>query len=105
LEEPSTIPTQITIRLQPSYKSLSLLFDSPSSIIQSNISSTYHLKSSLNYNQYSQKISNHSLNLLHAKEMYLSSEEYSSIDEIKQLNLNEIIYTIYSTVDNNNNNQ
>ncbi|CAF1099965.1 unnamed protein product [Rotaria sordida] len=62
LEEPSTIPTQITIRLQPSYKSLSLLFDSPSSIstltssiIQSNISSssTYHLKSSLNYNQYS----------------------------------------------------
>ncbi|CAF2449410.1 unnamed protein product [Rotaria sp. Silwood2] len=80
-----------------------------------------------NNNNSLEEISDHSLNFSYAKEMYLSStssineecdlsilssEEYASIDETKQLNLNEfneIIYTIHSTVDdnknNNNNNQ
>ncbi len=73
-----------------------------------------------NNNNQSDQISIHSLNLLHSVEMYLSSnnslndqidlssiasEQHASITEIKQLSLceiNEIIYAIHSTIDNNN---
>jgi len=81
--------------------------------------SALSIKTDPNNNNLDQ-ISIHSLNLLHAVEMYLtstnslneqndlssiSSEQHASINEIKQLNLceiNEIIYAIHSTSDNNN---
>jgi hypothetical protein len=71
-------------------------------------------------NNHLDQISIHSLNLLHAVEMYLSSnpslneqfdissiasQQYAIINETKQLNLceiNEIIYAIHSAIDNNN---
>ena len=71
-------------------------------------------------NNHLDQISIHSLNLLHAVEMYLSSNpslneqfdississhQYAIMNETKQLNLceiNEIIYAIHSTIDNNN---
>ncbi len=71
-------------------------------------------------NNHIDQISLHSLNLLHAVEMYLSSntslneqfdsssissEQHTTINETKHLSLceiNEIIYAIHSTIDNNN---
>jgi hypothetical protein len=70
-------------------------------------------------NNHLDQISIHSLNLLHSVEMYLSSntslneqydlssissEQHASLNETKQLSLceiNEIIYAIHSTIDNN----
>jgi hypothetical protein len=81
--------------------------------------SALSIKTNPNNNNFDE-ISIHSLNLLHAVEMYLSStnslnekfdlssissEQHASINEMKQLNLceiNEIIYAIHSTSDNNN---
>ncbi|CAF0791519.1 unnamed protein product [Adineta steineri] len=130
-------PKQLSIIRQPSYKSLS--FDPVSSIstpkslfIYSYTSlSNYPIKSnheeecrycstksllSINFD----KISQHSLKLFHAIDMYLSSnsslndhqsdllsissEQHTILNETKQLNLceiNEIIYAIHSTSDNN----
>ncbi|CAF1614707.1 unnamed protein product [Rotaria magnacalcarata] len=156
-EPPLIIPVEIIVTPEPSYKSLSHNPPSPisthkSSVPQSNTSSSnYHLKSSLNYSQYSfeegtfdkdcpycsgedelsiktdsnhrsvQEISQRSFNILHASEVYLSSNnsmneqcdsssvlsaEYATIDETKQLHsceINEIMQAIHSTFDNNYN--
>jgi hypothetical protein len=77
------------------------------------------IKTDLN-NNHLDETSVHSLNLLHAVDMYLSSnnslneqfdlssihsEQHASINQTKQLNLceiNEIIYAIHSTIENNN---
>jgi hypothetical protein len=81
--------------------------------------SALSIKTDSNNNYFDQN-SIHSLNLLHAIEMYLSSnnslneqfdlssmssEQHTTITETKQLNLceiNEIIYAIHSTINDNN---